>query len=328
MNLFARRRVSVGGAGLALVLLASSSGSPDVVTLHNGGRLRGKVTKSAATIAVTSSQGTRVVLERASVRTIDRESSVASTSGKTRLTDAEKAWLTKVRKLIRRVESDDRDASARALRDLRSIHDPDALPALMQTLRASDLEASRVLYVRILGDMPGSKAVVALVEEALFDSSSLVRDAAQEASKKQRPEYVRPYYGQALRFPNRDVVSRAAGVLTTVGNRDNVPNLIDSLYSKTVDVVLRPSCCMSRARYLAAPQGSRYLQPDNLIAQTDRTYAGRQDHLIPTLVVRDVENPRVKEALEAITNQSFGYNTAAWRRWWNSTQLVDSSSAR
>ena len=149
---------------------------------------------------------------------------------------------------------------------------------------------------------------------------------------KVRAEYVRPFYGQALRFPNREVVCRAASVLTTVGNKDNVPSLIDSLYSRTVDVVLRPSCCMSRITYLALPDhlsnGSRYIPPDNVISQTDGTYTAHQEHLVPTQVVRIVENPQVKEALEAITKQSFGYNTAAWRHWWKSTQLADSSGGR
>jgi len=332
MSVFLGRRSFVVGSGLVLMLLVPSSGFPDDVTLQNGGVLRGKVTKSHKTVTVTTSLGTRIVVDQASIRKIGRESSAATAAGKTPLTEGQKAWFGKVRKLIRRAESEDRESSVHALRELRAIHDPDALPALTQTLRTSDVDASRVLYVRILSDMPGSKAVVGLVEEALFDSSPLVRDAAQQASKKQRPEFVRPYYGQALRFPNRDVVCRAASVLTTVGNKDNVPYLIDSLYPQTVDVVLRPSCCMSRITYLALPDhlanGSRYIPPNNLVAQTDGTYTSDQEHYVAHRVVRSVENPQVKEALEAITKQSFGYNTAAWRDWWKSTQLADRSSGR
>jgi hypothetical protein len=44
--------------------------------------------------------------------------------------------------------------------------------------------------------------------------------------------------------------------------------------------------------------------------------------------VRDVQNPQVKDALEAITKQSFGYNTAAWKHWWQSEQLAENSSHR
>ena len=47
------------------------------------------------------------------------------------------------------------------------------------------------------------------------------------------------------------------------------------------------------------------------------------DHLVARLVVRRAENPQVKDALEAITKKSFGYNAAAWRRWWRSTQLAE-----
>jgi HEAT repeat protein len=332
MNVFIRRRSFVVGSGLVLALLVPSIGSPDDVTLQNGGVLRGKVTKSGKLVAVTTSRGTRIVVEQSTVRKIGRDSSAAAAAGKIKLTEGQKAWFGKLRKLVRRVESENRDSSAQALRELRAIHDPDALPALTQTLRTSDQDASRVLYVRILGDMPGSTAVVGLVEEALFDSSPIVRDAAQAASKRQRPDFVRPFYGQALRFPNREVVNRAANVLATVGNKENVPYLIDSLYSRTVDIVLRPSCCMSRITYLALPDhlsnGSRYMPPSNLIAQTDGTYTSDQEHYVAQRVVRMVENPPVKEALEAITKQSFGYNTSAWRHWWKSTQLADSSGGR
>jgi HEAT repeat protein len=198
----------------------------DKITLKSGGWLNGKVTNAGNDVIVTNPDGIRVVVERSNVERITR----AATPDKSKLTNAEKAWLPKIRKLISRVELGEGESRRLALRELRAVNDPAAIPALMQTLRTSDDDASRLLYVRILGDMPGSKAVVGLVEEALFDSSAPVRDAAQEASKKLRAEYVRPFYGQALRFPNRDVVCRAADVLSTVGNRENVPYLIDSLY--------------------------------------------------------------------------------------------------
>lgn len=319
------KQVALLFSPFVLSLAVVSAGFADEITLQNGGVLRGKATNAGKHVAVTTARGIRVVVDRSSVQKIDR--TFSPPLEKSKLTSAEKAWLSKIRKLIARVESSEGDSRRLALHDLRAINDPAAIPALMQTLRTSDVDASRLLYVRILGDMPGSKAVVGLVEEALFDVSEPVRDAAQEASKKLRAEYVRPFYGQALRFPNRDVVNRAADVLATVGNRDNVPYLIDSLYSTTVDVEYRPSCCMSRTHYLAGPQGSRYIQ-DNVIPSGNGIYTAVHDHLRPVLVVRNVQNPQVKDALEAITKQSFGYNTNAWRRWWASEQLADNSKGR
>jgi HEAT repeats len=326
MTLKLSNRLVLSFSALLLSAIVGTAGFADEVTLLNGGVLRGKVTNAGKNVAVTSSQGIRVVVERSSVQKIARNTST-SPSDKSKLTSAEKAWFSKIRKQLARVENGDGESRARALRELRAINDPAALPALMQTLRTSDVDASRLLYVRILGDMPGSKAVVGLVEEALFDSSVPVRDAAQEASKNLRAEYVRPFYGQALRYPNREVVCRAATVLSTVGNKENVPYLIDSLYSKTVDVEYRASCCMNRVNYLTSPQGSRYIQ-DNLVYNGGRSYTGSHDHVRARLVVRDVQNPQVKDALEAITKQSFGYNTAAWRRWWQSEQLAENSTKR
>ena len=226
------------------------------------------------------------------------------------------------------MQSDDREVAARAVRDLRAIHDPDAMPALMQVLRTSDAETSRLMYVRNPeATCPVRSRGPGLAEEALFDDSSVVRDAAADISKRQKPEFIRPYYGQALRFPNREVVVRAASVLESVGNMDDVPYLIDSLYSRTVDIEYRATCCVSRVNYLAAPYGTAY-NPDSLLARSaDRIMPAHIDHVVPVYVVRKSENPQVKNALEAITKKSFGYNTAAWRRWWCSRQLAENNTS-
>ena len=314
------------GAALALALFVPSIGSSDEVTLQSGGIVRGKVAKSGTTLAVTSPKGIRIVVDRSDVRKIAHESTAVA-ANKGRLTPAQKEWLSKIRKLVLRAQSDDREVAARAVRDLRAIHDPDAMPALMQVLRTSDAETSRLMYVRILGDMPGAVAGPGLAEEALFDNSSVVRDAAADISKRQKPEFIRPYYGQALRFPNREVVVRAASVLESVGNMDDVPYLIDSLYSRTVDIEYRATCCVSRVNYLAAPYGTAY-NPDSLLARSaDRIMPAHIDHVVPVYVVRKSENPQVKNALEAITKKSFGYNTAAWRRWWRSRQLAENNTS-
>jgi HEAT repeats len=328
MNVFGCRAIFRIAAGLVLLLVTLPSARCDEVSLKSGGSVQGKVVRSGTTVAVTSPKGTRVVLDRSDIQKIEREAP-SPAADKSRLAPSEKVWLTKVRRLLRQAGSADREVSARALRDLRAIHDPDALPALMKTLRTSDLADTRLLYVRILSDIRGATAVVGLVEEALFDSSGAVRDAAQEISKNQRAEDVRPYYGQALRYPNREVVCRAASVLGSIGGREYVPYLIDSLYSKTVDVELRPSCCMSRVTYLSAPATGLPYNTDNLVTHGDRIISShRGDHLVPTLVVRRAENPQVKDALEAITQQSFGYNANAWRRWWHAAQLAENSSGR
>jgi hypothetical protein len=312
------KRVPLFSALVFLSVVAVALCSADEISLQNGGVVRGKVATAGKYVAVTTPQGIRVVVERSSVKKTER--TFGAVPDKPKLTSAEKAWLTKIGKLFSRVENGSGETRARAIRDLRSIKDPAAVPALMQTLRTSDDDATRLLYVRILGDMPGSKAVVGLVEEALFDSSDIVRDAAQEASKKVRAEYVRPFYGRALRLPSREVVCRAASVLATVGSEENVPDLIDSLYTTAVDVVYRPSGCKHRADYLASPQGS-------VVPLGNGTYGTYDDHLKPILVGHFLPNPQVKDALETITKQSFAYNRGAWRRWWKSAQLASNSGA-
>jgi HEAT repeats len=301
---------------LALALFVPTTASSDEVTRQAEDNLRSTVSKSRPT-------ETGTFLDRSELERIQREAA-AFTANKGRPTPAQRAWFSKIRKLVLRADSENREGAARALHDLRAVDDPDAIPALMHVLRTSDDQAARLLYVRILGDMPPAAAGPALAEEALFDDSPIVREAAQEISKRQQPEFVRPYYGQALRFPNREVVGRAASVLASVDNRETVPYLIDALYSTYVDVESRPSCCLSRVYYLASPAGTNY-HPDHLISRRDHVIPAHEDHMDHVggkLVVHKSPNPHVKETLEAITNKSFGYDTAAWRRWWRSTQLA------
>ena len=57
-------------------------------------------------------------------------------------------------------------------------------------------------------------------------------------------------------------------------------------------------------------------------------YVGVVERPEAVRVVRRVENPPVREALKAITKQSFGYNTEAWRRWWKNQQLAEAHRPR
>jgi HEAT repeats len=293
---------------LAIAVFMPARASSDEETRPTAGNVREAVSEAGSS-----------AFENVDIQRLEREASAFANNG--RPTHAQKVWFTKIRKLMEGAESEDGEAAVRVRRALRAIDDPDAIPALMQLLRTSDDEGARLLYVQILGDMPPAAAGAALAEEALFDESSLVRATAQEISKRQNPEFVRPYYAQALRFPNRAVVGRAVRVLASVDNQEVVPFLIDSLYSTYVNVETRRSCSMSRVYFLAAAAGTKD-HPDNVISHRDRVISARADHVKGRYFVHKTENPQVKDVLEAMTNQSFGYDTAAWHRWWRSTQVT------
>ena len=80
----------------------------DKVTLKSGGFLNGKVTNAGNDVIVTTRDGIRVVVERSNVERIAR----AATPDKPKLTNAEKSWLPKIRKLISRVEFGEGDSRA------------------------------------------------------------------------------------------------------------------------------------------------------------------------------------------------------------------------
>jgi hypothetical protein len=236
--------------GLAVLSLAVAARADEVV-LNSGGVVRGHITaKHATTVDIKTSKGTLLVLELSTVKEVKRGAASAQKpaggkpgSKKPKLTAEEQAWMPKIRTLVSRLASDDRDRSRRARDELLRIQDPDAIPALAHYLQENPDENVRRLFVQIVAGMSGSNAVYYLVAQALFDPSEQVRSEARTSIGNQRADSARPLYINALKSGNPNLAARAARGIKEIGDPkgDAVPYLIDNLSFDTNQYVERPS---------------------------------------------------------------------------------------
>ena len=253
------RRWSYRSAGAlvtsATVLLNAGLLCADNVKLAGGGSLSGSVSTSSKSVTVRTTTGSVVVFERAAVKQVLRghapsNSSATSSSAPSRssskrltLTAAEDNWVPRIRGLVSRLFSDDREKAWQARRTLSQIDDVDALPALSVSLGSSRTVEARHLYVVILHNLTGPKPVYYLVALSLFDPSPEIRADARQALRAEEYPSARLFYIAALRSGTPALARRAAIALGEIGDPrgDSVPFLIDALVSYGTIASLRPT---------------------------------------------------------------------------------------
>ncbi len=242
MALLRKRHIAVLLVALVTLVAIDTSARGDVVTLTTGSTVHGNLVSPPSgsgvkSVALITSSGGLIVFDHTEVKQIKRgadpaqKSASGKSTGKKQLTAAEKAWIPKIRSLLKKLASEDRDLSRRARVALLDISDPDAIPALTQYLRKNPDEELRRLYVTILGNIRSTKVIYHLVDQSLFDPSPQVRDDARKAIGEDRADLARPLYIHALRLGDADLASRAALALAEIGDPrgEAVPYLIDDL---------------------------------------------------------------------------------------------------
>lgn len=227
-----------------IALIGFASGvRADTVTLNSGGTIHGNLFtpptgNTGKSLALVTTNGTVIILDKDEVKQVKRgtdptqkAAAKAKANSKNKLTPAEKAWIPKVRALLNRLASSDPNVSRKARVDLLNIDDPDAIPALTQALRNTGNEDLRRLYVAILKNMRGPRAIYYLVDQSLFDPSPQVREDARKAIGPDKADLARPLYIHSLRLREAEIASRAALALMEIGDPQGeaVPYLIDSL---------------------------------------------------------------------------------------------------
>ena len=142
--------------------------------------------------------------------------------------------------------------------------------------------------------------------------------------KKDQQEIAQAIFTRALTDPNNDIVRRAAVALAKAGNAESVSPLIRALITRhrfNITVAVPTNSFRS--------DGSGYSN-DALIPP--EILAGMRAGLYPNGVILpppppgstkvvpvaiDVRNDEVLLALKKLTKQNFGFDEAAWSRWWS-----------
>lgn len=236
---------------------------------------------------------------------------------------AEKAWYKQIKLWENWLDSDRAERQAEGLNGLRSIHDANAVSALFRTFKNNNNEQKRLLYIEIMGHIPGDKPLNPLVQQSLRDESRLVRDAAVIAiRRKDGASTAIPIYVRALKNEANVTVNRAANALAQLGDETVVPLLIEALVTRHRYKVLVPDQSIAISTDGSFASGGAAVPPEiaGMLAtgqlpngvQIQGTGGQRMKEVV---VQRDEQNPSVLSALNLLTREDFGYDEQAWRNW-------------
>jgi hypothetical protein len=214
-----------------------------------------------------------------------------------RATDVD--WTNRIERLRRSLAGRRQDRADQALAELRTIRDPLAGPAIADWLRhEQDPELKRVL-LDTTAHIDHVAAVNALIELSLSDPDEETRAQALEyLIKSGRPGVTGPYI-HALKSPDDEIVSHAAGALETIGDSDAIGPLIDALVLKRKTQTGGGS--PDQHAYVFTPKGGG---------------VSSFGSAPPTVVTHMVRNPTVLTALVKLSGgASFDYDQQQWRNW-------------
>jgi hypothetical protein len=242
------------------------------------------------------------------------------------------AWVREIQVLRQGIDQGDTEARDDADRRLGAIRDPAAVPALVQVL-GPEAPAHRTRLARILGAIPGDEAREALIERLLIEDDPAVRRVAlDELQRRGEPETVPAVVGRLnARNPVRS--GRAATLLAELGAESAVPKLIPLLVRVERRHVWVPGPAASPPSSITVVTGESIpvltgpVVGNGAVAYgaTSVPYYSGVSLGTPGTTrsaprVRPVtiyhRNPEVLAALESLTGRGFGYDAAAWRRWW------------
>lgn len=256
-------------------------------------------------------------------------------------TEAEKQWYKSVRKWFGWINSDDPNRQTEGLAELRRLRDPTAAPAVLRTFQKARAEPLRLLLVELLGQLEGPRAFQGLVEMSLFDDLDAVRDAALRGVRVRGAGPALSTYTKALRSENNRLVNRAGKALGQVGDDTVVDALIEALVTRHQYKVRVPTNMIGTTpdgRMIQAidpsmlpPEIAQQLATGQLpygVAFDNSSSVGLKQPTRQVIVKQDEKNSAVLESLTLLTNENYGFDEAAWRRWRESLKSAISPSRR
>ena len=237
---------------------------------------------------------------------------------------AEKEWFAKVKLWLNWATGKLPPKAADGLSNLRGIRDPDALPALVSLLGKSKQDDVRRLFIQVAGQIGGPQAGVSLATLVVRDVNRELRALALNGLTKDQQEIAQVIFTRALTDPNNDIVRRAAIALAKAGNAESVAPLIRALVTRhrfNIRVAVPTNSfrgdgsgysndALIPPEILAGLRAGQY--PNGVILPPPPVGSTK---VVP--VAADIRNDEVLLALKKLTKHDFGYDEAAWSRWWS-----------
>jgi hypothetical protein len=238
---------------------------------------------------------------------------------KKRQDEEEREWHARVRMWKGWLTGNDPSKARLGEERLQAIEDPHAIEALVGHLGKDSDESIRILMCGILGNISGDVATAELIKRSIIDVSANVRWAAIDAlAARADPQALRSLLG-VLKSEHNTVIRRAAEALGALGDASAVPALIDVLVTKHKQVVVRQGGASFIGGQTPAVVDFEPVVAPGVVAFNP--IIGYQMQGIglsapsQEIVTVQVENDEVRQALNQLTEEDFGFNQAAWRGW-------------
>jgi hypothetical protein len=276
----------------------------------------------------------------------------------------EASWTRRLKILHAAIVDGGEPRRTEAEQQLREIRDEKAVRPLLRAFGRESV-AIRTLLVRVLGEIPGNRAGMALVDGFLGEEDVDVRQAAMaEIARRKDPTSI-PRLSNALRSKDVRVVNRAAWALGNLKATSSLQRLIGALTTVEEQVVWMPTgqaptpSSIGVLGAVAPPPasvggfqgglsggGSYALLTPPVVGPGVVAFGATAMPLGPTAgfeyggnlsagkgpmpvtvpyVNRNVE---VREALMKLTGQDFGFDAQAWRHWIATSFRPESTPAR
>jgi len=205
-----------------------------------------------------------------------------------------------------------------------AIADPLAILPLSRELSQGKVPARAVL-VEALSRFIEDEATLNLSAVALMDSDDSVRNAAISELVRRADPRVAAQLRLALQSNNDVLIRRGAIAVKALRLPEAVPDLIDVLTAqrrRTVEVPVR-SYLAGVSQAFSTPTRVRFGSSTVVHSPALGAYPPGYGVFVSTALERrtvTVMRTEVLEALAAITGENFGFDGAAWRRWYEESQ--------
>jgi hypothetical protein len=237
-----------------------------------------------------------------------KQASSSQVAHKTRalVIQREAEWKKAAIRLVHALESANPEKVREAEAELTAIKDPAAIAPLVEVMTRTG-ESNRRKILETISNIPHSDGSAGLAAVAVLDPAPMIRDFAVYCLRwraANRLQY-RTVFERALRSQLRDQVSRAADALAQLDEKEAIPSLIDALHGQ----VRVGEQWQADTDY----RNLVFLYPGGGFKQ----YQSGRIRLVP--VTTPMDNESVLKALKRMTGEDFGYNKAAWNRWWETS---------